>query len=169
MKAVRILITGGTLDKVHDTRTEGLAFPPGGESQVPDLLRNARCHYPVTQQILQMDSLDFTDAERQAILSATLAAEEEALVITHGTGTMGDTARFLAGQVTGKTVVLTGAMRPYSLGRSDAAFNLGGALIAAQTLAHGVYGLMNGRVFTASDLNKDLTSGRFDLGANLGV
>ena len=54
-------------------------------------------------------------------------------------------------------------MRPVSLGRSDGGFNLGGALIAAQTLNKGVYGVMNGRVFNAEDLHKDTKAGRFDV------
>ena len=75
---------------------------------------------------------------------------------------MGPTARFLAERVTDKTVILTGAMRPHSLGRSDASFNLGGAVIAAQTCPPGVYGVMNGRVFAAKDLDKNRDTGRFD-------
>lgn len=160
---VRLLLTGGTLDKVHDAHNENLGFPPDGGSQVPELLLKSRCHFPVVSELLQMDSLDFTDTERNLILTAAQQAPEQALVITHGTGTMGQTARYLDGKLAGKTVVLTGAIRPYSLGRSDAQFNLGGAIIAAQTLPAGVYGVMNGRVFTAQDLVKDVESGRFDL------
>jgi len=83
-------------------------------------------------------------------------------VITHGTGTMGMTARYLDGLELGKTVVLTGAMRPASVLGSDAAFNLGGALAAARVLAPGVWGVMNGRVFPAADLEKNTATGRFD-------
>jgi len=36
---ILILITGGTLDKVHDTITEGLVFIDDGESQVSDVLK----------------------------------------------------------------------------------------------------------------------------------
>ena len=72
------------------------------------------------------------------------------------------TAKALDGQVGSKTVVLTGAMRPWSLGRSDGNFNLGGAVIAARLLPAGVYGVMNGRVYAAQDLHKDVKSGRFD-------
>ncbi|MBE3637752.1 asparaginase domain-containing protein [Mangrovicoccus algicola] len=161
-RAVRLILTGGTLDKIHDTASEGLAFPPDGASQVPGLLAEARCHHPAVTELLQMDSLDFTDTERQAILEACAAAAEPALVVTHGTGTMGQTARFLDGRLPGKTVVLTGAMRPFSFGRSDAGFNLGGAIIAAQCLPEGVWGVMNGRVFAAADLEKNVATGRFD-------
>ena len=57
-------------------------------------------------------------------------APENRLVITHGTGTMELTAKALDGNVGQKTVVLTGAMRPWCIGRSDGNFNLGGAITA---------------------------------------
>jgi L-asparaginase len=75
---------------------------------------------------------------------------------------MGDTARFLSTKVRDKTIVLTGAMRPFSLYASDGEFNLGGAVIAAQVLPAGIWGVMNGRVFAAEDLNKNVEQGRFD-------
>ncbi len=59
--------------------------------------------------------------------------------------------------------MLTGAMRPQSLWRSDAEFNLGGALIAAQTLPHGIYAVMNGCVIPARDVRKNLQTGTFHL------
>ena len=54
-------------------------------------------------------------------------------------------------------------MRPQSLGKSDASFNLGGAIIAAQTLDYGIFVVMNGRVFEAEHVHKDTTLGRFDI------
>ena len=72
------------------------------------------------------------------------------------------TANYLSQHIKDKTLILTGAMRPFSLGQSDAAFNVGGAIIAAQILPHGVYGVMNGRVFKAEQLRKNVQTGRFD-------
>jgi L-asparaginase len=163
MKALRIIATGGTIDKVHDPQTEGLAFAPDGATHIPEMLRIGRCHFPVVQLLMLKDSLYFTDGDREAIAAAVTEAPEEAIVLTHGTGTMGDTARVLAGRISGKTVVLTGAMRPFSLYASDGEFNLGGAVIAAQLLDHGVWGVMNGRVFPARSLNKNVEQGRFDV------
>ncbi|MEM8627273.1 MAG: asparaginase domain-containing protein [Pseudomonadota bacterium] len=169
MLPVRIIVTGGTIDKVHDPLTETLTFSkddngnPAARSHIPALLEQGRTGYPIIQYLLMKDSLEFTDADRALLTEAVNAAGETALVITHGTGTMGESARWLAQHGTAdKTVVLTGAMRPHSIGASDAPFNLGGALIAAQTLPPGVYGVMNGRVFPAEALDKDTTSGRFD-------
>lgn len=162
MQDVRIVVTGGTIDKVHDPRSEGLAFSPDGATHVPEMLRIGRCHFPVVQMLMLRDSLAFTDADRQSIADAVSEASEPFVVITHGTGTMGETARFLLGVAPAKTVVLTGAMRPFSLYASDGEFNLGGAIIAAQTLGAGVWGVMNGRVFPAERLDKNVEQGRFD-------
>lgn len=163
MKNLRILVTGGTIDKVHDPRTEGLAFSPDGATHIPEMLRIGRCDFPVVERLMLKDSLWFDDADRTAIAEAVAAAPEPAVIVTHGTGTMGDTARFIAARGTDKTVVLTGAMRPFSLSASDGEFNLGGAVVAAQLLGPGVWGVMNGRVFPADRLNKNTEQGRFDL------
>lgn len=167
LKDVRIIATGGTIDKVHDVRSEALAFDPAGTTHIPQMLRIGRCHFPVVELLMLKDSLDFDDADRAAIAAAVARAAEPAIVLTHGTGTMGESARFLEGVARdiapGKTVVLTGAMRPFSLNSSDGEFNLGGAVIAAQTLPPGVWGVMNGRVIPAAGLDKDVEAGRFDL------
>lgn len=163
MKDVLILTTGGTIEKVHDWQSEGLGFEMGGKAQIADLLHNARCYHASLRELMMKDSLDFTDADRQAILDAILAAKQDVIVVSQGTGTMGLTAQFLDGRVGGKVVVLTGAMRPHSFGHSDASFNVGGAIVAAQILAPGVYGVMNGRVFAGQSIIKNTDLGRFDV------
>ena len=65
-------------------------------------------------------------------------------MVTHGTDTMSDTARALAG-IPGKTIVLTGALAPSRFAQSDATFNVGMAVAAVQSLAAGVYIVMNGQ------------------------
>lgn len=157
---VGVIITGGTLDKIHDTATESLVLD--GQSCVADIFAQGRARISRFETLMQIDSLDMTDDHRAKILNAVKTAPENRLVITHGTGTMELTAKALDGNIGQKTVVLTGAMRPWSLGRSDGNFNLGGAVIAARLLPAGVYGVMNGRVFAADNLLKDLASGRFD-------
>ena len=84
-------------------------------------------------------------------------------MVTHGTDTMVETARALAGGVTGKTVVLTGAMIPYAFGSSDGLFNLGSALSFAQVLPPGVYIAMNGQCFPWDRVRKNKETGVFEL------
>lgn len=158
---ILIITTGGTLDKVHDLVRETLVFDRVSGTSVPAILAQARAGFPRIRSILTLDSLDMIDADRDAIIAEIENAPERQIVITHGSGTMGITARYLAERIKDRTIILTGAMRPYSLGRSDAGFNLGGAIIAAQTCEPGVYGVMNGRVIAADDLDKDRITGRF--------
>ncbi|RYD40735.1 MAG: asparaginase, partial [Sphingomonadales bacterium] len=79
---------------------------------------------------------------------------------THGTDTMVVTGRVLAG-IAGKTIVMTGAMQPASVRASDAEFNVGFALAAAQTLPPGVYVAMNGMIFDPEKTVKDRAGSRF--------
>ena len=74
MKDVRIIVTGGTLDKVHDPRSEGLAFSPDGSTHLPEMLRIGRCHFPVVELLMLKDSLYFEDADREAIANAVTNA-----------------------------------------------------------------------------------------------
>lgn len=71
------------------------------------------------------------------------------------------TALFLAGRVADRTVVLTGAMVPYTFGSSDGLFNLGSALSFVQVLPPGVYLAMNGHFFSAGEVYKDKAQGVF--------
>lgn len=165
---VAVLVTGGTLDKVHNWATEGLDFaapnaPPAGGSHLPEILAEARCHFARIEVLFLKDSLEMDDADRDALAAAIAAAPEERLVITHGTSTLAETGKALAARGLGKTIVLTGAMRPFSLGRSDGPFNLGAAVMAAQLAPPGVYAAMNGRLFADREIRKNLSLGRFDV------
>ncbi|MBA3834233.1 MAG: asparaginase, partial [Chthoniobacterales bacterium] len=91
-----------------------------------------------------------------------LQSEENQIVITHGTDTMAETAAALARAVTGKTVVLTGAMIPYAFGSSDGLFNLGSALSFVQVLSAGVYIAMNGKCFPWNRVRKNRERGEFE-------
>lgn len=59
-------------------------------------------------------------------------------------------------------MVLTGAMRPFSLFKSDAGFNLGSAIAAARFAKPGVYIAMNGKIFQAGQVVKNLEKGYFE-------
>ncbi len=131
---LRILVTGGTLDKVHHPTTESLGFRSDGQSHIEEMLGIGNCTHPNFDVLMLKDSLEFEDRDRQLIMEKIMAAPEQHIVVIHGTGTMEVTARYLDACEIGKTVVLTGSMRPFSLSNSDANFNLGGAIVAAQIL-----------------------------------
>jgi L-asparaginase len=78
---------------------------------------------------------------------------------------MCNTAKVIAetlGEESKKTVVLTGAMIPYSLEGSDAVFNLGTAIASVQLLPPGVYLTMSGRIFNWDNCRKNKEKGIFE-------
>jgi len=157
---VLVLATGGTFDKEYDELTGNLYFK---ETHVVEMLRLGRCGLDIAvRTVLLVDSLEMTDADRDILLRTCLSAHEERIVITHGTDTIVETAEVLGRGLSGKTVVLTGAMIPYAFGSSDGLFNLGSALSFVQALSPGVYVAMNGRCFPWDDCRKNRRLGAFE-------
>jgi len=158
--SIRIFVTGGTFDKEYNEITGQLFFQ---DTHLPEMLRLGRNLVPASIRTLMMvDSLEMTDAQRSLIVQACAGCDEDQIVITHGTDTMVETARAIADDVEGKTVVLTGAMVPYAFGSSDGLFNLGSALSFVQALPPGVYIAMNGRSFPWDDVRKNREAGVFE-------
>lgn len=157
--AVLVVVTGGTFDKEYDELTGALSFR---KTHLPEMLTLGRSRLKTRVKVLMMkDSLLMNAADRRKILAACRRAPETRIVITHGTDTMAETAAVLGKGLSGKTVVLTGAMRPYRFGSSDGLFNLGSALSFAQALPPGVFVAMNGLVFSWDDVKKDKRRGVF--------
>ena len=157
---IRIVVTGGTFDKEYNELDGTLYFR---ETHVQEMLTLGRCRLPVNiTTLMLLDSLEMTDAPRKTLTEECRTANEERIIITHGTDTMEVTARDLGKAKIGKTIVLTGAMIPYKFGSSDGLFNLGSAIGLAQTLPHGVYIAMNGRYFVWDNVKKNRSTGVFE-------
>jgi len=158
--AIRILVTGGTFDKEYNENTGQLFFK---NTHIAEMLRLGRSRVVVTiRTIMMVDSLEMTEADRAVIVQNCLQSEENRIVVTHGTDTMTETAAAIAPAVSGKTVVLTGAMIPYAFGSSDGLFNLGSALSFVQALPAGVYIAMNGKCFRWDRVRKNRERGEFE-------
>ena len=157
--SLRIIATGGTFDKHYDPLTGNLIFR---DSVLPEALDRARLTLPVIfEPLLALDSLDMQDSHRQQIREACERATEDRIVIIHGTDTMPETAQVLGRAELNKTIILTGAMVPYRIARSDALFNLGFACAAANLAVAGVYIAMNGQIFLWDDVMKNRDQGVF--------
>jgi len=156
---LEIFTTGGTIDKVYFDAKSKFEV---GEPQILEVLREANLSiaYQVTP-LMRKDSLELTDQDRELVRKSVEASTSSRIVITHGTDTMTETARALTG-VTGKTIVLTGAMQPARFRFTDAVFNIASAMMAAQTLAAGVYIAMNGQVFDPETTRKNVELNRFE-------
>ena len=158
MKIV-FLTTGGTIDKVY---FDELSRFEVGETVLGKILRDGGVSFEFEViPLLRKDSLELDDADRAAIRAAVAARAEERIVVTHGTDTMVDTARVLAG-IRGKTIVMTGALSPARFQASDAVFNIGMAVAAAQTCSPGVWIAMSGQVFRHDRVRKNRDRNRFE-------
>ncbi len=158
-KDIAFLTTGGTIDKVYfDAKSDYQV----GRTIIGQLLEVAEVTHPCrVQELLHKDSLELTDDDRDFIRQAVIDAPEKLIVMTHGTDTMTDTARHL-NDIDGKTIVLTGALAPARFMTTDAMFNVGMAMAAVQILDPGVYIAMNGTVFPAKSVVKNVEMNRFE-------
>lgn len=152
----KLLLTGGTIDKNYNEFNGEFNFI---ETHMPELLAIGRSRADVSvQQLMMKDSLEMTSEDRDAIVKACKTTRADNIIITHGTDTMVETAIKIGQENIDKTIVLVGAMIPYVFKHSDAAFNIGFALAAAQIKTKGVYIAMNGTLFDYDKVvkNKEL-------------
>jgi L-asparaginase len=157
-QGITVLTTGGTIDKQY---FDALSQYQITDTIVARLLEVARVKLPFEIiEVLRKDSLELNDEDRARLVAAARAAKFDRIVITHGTDTMTTSAAALS-VVTGKRIVLVGALTPARFAESDAAFNLGMAFATAQLVPPGVYITMNGTVFPANQVMKDRDKGAF--------
>ncbi len=150
---IKIIATGGTIDKIYfDQKSEFQV----GEPQAIEILKEANVAFKYeVVSVLRKDSLDLTDEDREKIYHAVNKDDHRCFVVTHGTDTMVETARMLMG-IKNKVIVFTGAMQPAKFRMTDAIFNIAAALTAVQILPAGVYITMNGVVFPADRVRKNI-------------
>jgi len=160
MKKILLLSTGGTFNKIYNPLNGQLEVDPHSTS-LHRLLEHWQTDYPI-QSILGKDSLEMYDRDRHTLLEAIRNAQEEAIVVIHGTDTMDLSAAVIATAQLPKRIVFTGAMIPWSIDPVEATANLASAIGYAQSLEKdGVYLAMNGQFGTHLEVIKDRAAGRF--------
>ncbi len=181
MRQLTLITTGGTIAKTYDEATgrlENRALRDKNGSVVARMLRRLRLEDTSVRivELMSKDSLEMTDDDRTRVLEAVRETHNAetgpvAVVILHGTDTLCQTGERLAAGLAKDAlrgpVVLTGAMRPFEMKRSDAFQNLTEACLAAGILAPGVYCAAHGRVLKFPGVKKDRDRGTFVGGAPL--
>ena len=158
---ITILATGGTIDKFYSVAGTLDIGKPAAHDVLSRVLTDIRFDI---RALIGKDSLDMTDEDRAELVAALNAVEQDQVLITHGTDTMSESARYIAkhADLGSKVVVLTGAMQPAVMAHSDGGFNLGAAISALNLLEPGVYISMSGRIFPAHTVRKDRARGIFE-------
>lgn len=168
MRKITLITTGGTIEKTYDELTGELANRRSIVRRMLDELRLEDTEINVLE-LMSKDSLELTDADRARIESIVQAiggvddSDVTGIVILHGTDTLTSTGRRLCEQLKAPRVpvVLTGAMRPFEMKRSDALQNLTEAVFAAGVLPPGIYCVAHGRALAFPKVEKDRERGTF--------
>lgn len=180
MRHVTLITTGGTIEKTYDERSGELS---NRRTIVGRMLRRLRLEDTrvSTLELMSKDSLHLTDADRERIIEALRAAGAvgragdaapapgsgrtgDGIVILHGTDTLTVTGERILSELGPRLrvpVVLTGAMRPFEMTRSDALQNLTESIFATGVLPPGVYCVAHGRALPFPGVVKDRDRGTF--------
>lgn len=138
---------------------------PNKHSVIPDYLKQLKLYAKFKfTEICMKDSRNLTNKDVKTVCNTIEQSPYKMIIITHGTYTMPDTARYLSKNLSRKDqrIILTGSMIPLrGFDFTDASFNLGYALANIKNVKSGVYIAMNGNLFGADEAVKNLSEGRF--------
>ena len=181
---VHVFTLGGTIDKDYPKLTSGYAFEFGDESAAQRILQghpNLGISYKI-MSVCKKDSLEITTAKDRRNLLAEIKSATEMrtyksdvlrIVVTHGTDTMIETAKYIKkGLLEDEdfvhyaqpqyVIAFTGATKPERFVDSDASFNVGCAVAATACCEPGsVLICMNGNVIPVEQCERDEESGLF--------
>jgi L-asparaginase len=163
-RRICIISTGGTIEKTYD-ELEGVL--QNRVSVLDVMLASLELkHLEIVRvPLMRKDSLDMTPEDHFLIArtAAAMAEAHDGVVVVHGTDRLTTTGEKMV-ELMGRPrvpVVLTGAMRPWELRRTDALQNLTEALMAVQLLAPGVWAVMHGVALEFPGVRKDYQLGTF--------
>ena len=157
---ILLLGTGGTIAGLLENGPQATSSKGYKAAQLPvEALVPASKHRIVSEQIAQIDSKDMSFAIWEKLYARISAAQNDpaihAIVITHGTDTMEETAYFLHRTLAcTKPVILTGAMRPADAADSDGPQNMAFAIQQAVLLSAGVWLTFAGKVYSGGQVQK---------------
>ena len=160
---IHFILTCGTIDSYYDG-TKDTAVPQV-HSVLPRYIKGLNLPYTFKfTEVCMKDSRAMMPSNIKKIVQVIKHSTAKKIIITHGTYTMSDSARYVERHFkdTKKTIVFTGSMIPLDgFNFSDAGFNLGFALAQVNSLTPGTYVVMNGKVLLSENATKIISEGRF--------
>jgi L-asparaginase len=168
MRHITLITTGGTIEKTYDEHTGSLENRRSIVRTMIGRLRLEGTDVSIVE-LMSKDSLHMTGDDRAQVVDTVHARAVppcDGIVILHGTDTLAVTGEELVKAFPSPLVpiVLTGAMRPFEMKRSDALQNLTEAVFATGVVTPGVYCVAHGRVLAFPGVVKDRDRGTFSKG-----
>src|SRR5271170_6051329 len=161
---IYLLSTGGTIEKVYSEQTGAVI---NDESKIERYLQRLRLPATevIVENVMNKDSLDMTDDDREQVYLAVLAAltQPAPIVISHGTDTMVQTGLYLEPRLPRLEVpiILTGAMTPLGFEGTDGLQNLTESLVAARLLQPGIHVVMHSQILPIRNVRKNRELSQF--------
>ncbi len=160
---IHFILTGGTIDSYYDG-TKDTAVPHK-KSVIPEFIKilklYEKCEFT---EVCMKDSRNINSSDRKKVLKIVKKSKAKRIIITHGTYTLPDTARYLKTNLKNinKVIIFVCSMIPLvGFTPTDAGFNIGYAVAKTQDLPKGIYVCMNGRLFSPDEVVKNISEGRF--------
>ncbi len=157
---------GGTIDSYYDGIKE--TSVPNQKTIIPQYIGNLKLQRErvLFTTVCLKDSRQITSEDHKKVAKVIAGSKATRIIITHGTYTMPDTARYIEAHLNSKKnnkkIILTGSFIPLNgFTMSDGGFNIGFALGVMDYIKEGVYVAMNGRLFRASEVIKFASEGVF--------
>lgn len=170
MRQITLITTGGTIEKTYDEHTGSLENRRSIVRHMLNRLRLEDAHVNIIE-LMSKDSTTLTDNDRTRIVETTRAcgatkefeSDTSGVIILHGTDTLEITGQALLEGLKHPRVpiILTGALRPYEMKRSDALQNLTEAVFGTGVLEPGVWCVVHGKALRFPGVTKDRARGTF--------
>ena len=161
MRDILIINTGGTFNKIYN-RVNGELQIDNKNRAIKKIEQSWLCKLNYIS-IINKDSLEFTNKDREELLTTIKNSSYKKIVVIHGTDTIDLSASFIAKANLDKTIVFTGAMVPFSIDTIEATANLSLALGFCKLSNSGVFIAINGIANSYKRVVKNRELGKFEL------
>ena len=162
---IMVLNTGGTFNKIYNEVTGKLVIQNNNFliKQIIDTHFKTN-KKPIIKGLIYKDSLELTKKDRELLLKEIKKYKSKKIIIVHGTDTMNITAKFLDKRIKNKTIILVGAMQPFSINPIEATASLMMAFGYLQNIKNknGIFISMNGLIKKHNKVKKNKQLGVFE-------
>lgn len=155
MKNIICIDTGGTFNKIYDTK-KGMLDVDKDSNAIKHIFKKWLGKFELIS-IIGKDSLEFTENDRKLLLETIKSTPvTSSIIVIHGTDTMDISAAYVSGADLPQTIIFTGAMTPFSIDSIEATANLASAIgFGVSQHEYGVFIAINGLFGRYTNIKKD--------------